>query len=83
MNPKHLRYKFNVLAALRNAGYTPRRIRDEKIIGEQMLQKIREGEMPSWKALEFICEALGLQPGDIIEYIPESKEEQEEDDAIN
>ena len=68
MKPKKLRYKINVLEALKEAGYTSVRIRKEKLIGEQMLQKIRQGEMPSWTVLEKICEILNCQPGDLIEY---------------
>lgn len=78
MDPQNLRYKINVLAALRDAGYSTGRIRKEKIIGEQMVQKIREGKMPSWTVLEFICKTLNLQPGDIIEYVPPEEQEIEE-----
>lgn len=80
MKPKQFRYKINVLAALRDAGYSSGRIRKEKIIGEQMMQKIRQGEMPSWAVLGFICETLNLQPGDIIEYVPDEKTEEVNDD---
>lgn len=69
-----LRYKMNVLSALREAGYTTGRIRSEKIMGEQMLQKIRKGEeMPSWGTIETICKILNCQPGDIVEYVPENE----------
>ena len=70
-----LRYRMNVLAALKQAGYSTGRIRSEKIMGEQMLQKIRQGEeMPSWGTIETICRILNCQPGDIVEYVPENKE---------
>lgn len=75
--PKYLRYKINIIAALRDAGYSSVRIRKEKLIGEQMLQKIRKGEMPSWNVLETLCRILKCQPGDLIEFVPE--EEQEKD----
>lgn len=69
-----LRYRMNVLAALKDAGYSTGRIRNEKIMGEQMLQKIREGtEMPSWGTVETICRLLHCQPGDIVEYVPETE----------
>ncbi|MEI3131515.1 MAG: hypothetical protein V8S92_04460 [Oscillospiraceae bacterium] len=35
-------YKLDVLSALKEAGYNTNRIRKEKLIGEAMLQKIRE-----------------------------------------
>ncbi len=73
-----LRYKMNVLTALKEAGYTTGRIRNEKIMGEQMLQKIRKGdEMPSWGTIETLCKLLNCQPGDIVEYVPEKEEAQD------
>ena len=61
-------YKIDVLSALKEAGYNTNRIRKEKIMGEAMLQKIRSGQMPSWSVLETICDLLGCQPADVIEY---------------
>lgn len=78
MPPTKLRYKINVLNALRDAGYTSGRIRKEHLLGEQMVQKIRKGEMPSWKAVETICEILHCQPGDLVEYVPDQEEEQKQ-----
>lgn len=75
MNPSKLRYRINVLKALKEAGYTSVRLRKERILGEQMLQKIRKGEMPSWTAVEKICGILKCQPGDLIEYLPDEEEE--------
>ena len=68
-----MRYKVEVLAKLKEAGYNTNRIRKEKIIGESMLQKIRSGQMVSWATLETICELLQCQPGDLIEYVSETK----------
>ena len=69
-----IRYKVDVIAALKEAGYNTTRIRKEKIMGEAMLQKIRSGQMVSWATLETICDLLGCQPGDILEYIKEAPE---------
>ncbi len=63
-----MKYKVDVLAALKEAGYNTGTIRKEKIMGEAMLQKIRSGQMVSWATLETICELLNCQPGDLIEY---------------
>ena len=62
-------YKIDVLDALKNAGYTSYRLRQKKIIGEFMLQKIRSGEMMSWGVMDKVCELLSCQPGDIVEYV--------------
>ena len=64
-------YKINVLQALKDAGYNTTKIRKEKIMGEAMLQKLREGQMVSWATLETICALLKCQPGDILKYTSE------------
>lgn len=66
-----MKYKIDVLAALKSAGYSSTRIRNEKIIGQSYLQQLRHGEMVSWKTLETICSLLNCQPGDLIEYVSE------------
>lgn len=67
-------YKMNVLDALKKAGYNTNKIRKEKIMGESMLQKLRQGQMVSWATLETLCELLNCQPADIIEYFPKDAE---------
>ena len=64
-------YKVDLLAVLKEAGYNTNRIRKEKIMGEAMLQKIRNGQMVSWAVLETICDLLNCQPGDLIEFVKE------------
>ena len=63
-----MRYKVDILAALKEKGYNTTRIRRNKIIGEQMLTKIRNGEMCSWAVMCKLCELLQCQPGDLVEY---------------
>ena len=70
-----IRYKVDVIAALKEAGYNTTRIRKEKIMGEAMLQKIRSGQMVSWATLETICDLLGCQPCDLLEYVKEAPED--------
>ena len=61
--------KSDILQKLKDKGYTTSRIRTEKIMGEQMLQKLREGLLPSWGTLDTLCRLLQCQPGDLIEYV--------------
>ena len=68
-----IKYKVDVIAALKEAGYNTTRIRKEKIMGEAMLQKIRSGQMVSWATLETICELINCQPGDLLEYVGNSE----------
>ena len=67
-------YKIDILAKLKEAGYNTNKIRKEKIMGEAMLQKIREGQMVSWATMETLCELLDCQPADLIEYVKEPAE---------
>ena len=64
-----IKYKIDVLTALKQAGYTTTRIRNERLIGQSYLQQIRNGEIVSTACLDKLCELLRCQPGDIIEYI--------------
>ena len=74
-----IKYKKDILAALKEKGYSSTRIRNEKIIGQSYLQQLRHGEMVSWKTIETICRLLNCQPGDLLEYVEvEDKKLQEE-----
>ena len=66
-----IRYKVDIMAALKKKGYSSTRIREEKLIGQSYLQQIRHGEMVSWKTLDTICALLECQPGDLMEYVKE------------
>lgn len=70
-----IKYKIDVLAALKEAGYSTTRIRKENLIGQSYLQQLRHGELVSWKTIETICRLLQCQPGDIVEYQAESEGE--------
>lgn len=79
-----IKYKVDVLAALKERGYSQNRIRNEKLIGQSYLTQLRHGELVSWKTIEIICRLLGCQPGDIVEYIepaPDGAEREENENA--
>ena len=63
-----LKFKVNVLAALKEKGYTTYRIRRERLLSESTVQKLRAGIGVSWDNLEIICKLLQCQPADLIEY---------------
>lgn len=69
-----VRYKIDVMAALKNAGYSTYRLRKEKLIGEATLTRIRSGEMVSWENIATLCRLLDCQIGDIVEYTEEAGE---------
>lgn len=70
-----IKYKFDVLEALKAAGYSSYKLRREKILGERVIQQLREGEFVSWKTIDTLCDLLKCQPGDIVEHIPDSGSE--------
>lgn len=63
-----LKYKVDILAALKVKGYTSYRLINEKLFSSGSVQKLREGEMLSSDGIAKLCELLKCQPGDIIEY---------------
>ena len=70
-----IKYKIDVLRALKNTGFTTYRLRKGKILGEATIQKLREFELVSWENINTICRLLNCQPGDIMEYVQDNKEE--------
>lgn len=63
-----LKYKFDILQALKDAGFNTNRIRKDKLFSESTLQKFRSGEMVHTSNIDTICRLLNCQPGDILEY---------------
>lgn len=63
-----LKFKIDVVEALKQKGFYPQKIRKEKLLSESTMTKLRRGEPVSWENLETICRLLECQPGDIIEY---------------
>lgn len=66
-----LRYKIDVLAALKEKGYNTNKIRTESLLSQSTLQKFRNQKGVSWENLETLCRLLNCQPGDLLEYVPE------------
>lgn len=61
-------YKIDILDTLKKEGYTQTRLRKEKLIGQDAIQKMRKGDMIGINVLATVCELLNMQPGNIIEY---------------
>jgi putative transcriptional regulator len=64
-----LKYRIDVLAALKDKGITTYKLRQEKLLSESTVQKLRAGVGVSWENLETLCALLECQPGDLIEYV--------------
>lgn len=70
-------YKFDVLEALKEAGYNSTRILKEGILSQSAMQKLRENKMVGIKTLEKLCVLLDMQPGNIVKYV-ETEENQKQ-----
>lgn len=66
-----IKYKIDIIQALKNKGYSTYKIRKEKIFNESQLQQMRENKILAQDALNKVCTLLNCQPGDILEYIPD------------
>ena len=61
----------DVLAVLKEAGYSSYRLRKEKLLSESTLQKLRDGIIVSVDVIEQLCVLLNCQPGDLLEHSAE------------
>lgn len=68
-----MRYKIDVLSALKDKGYTTYKIRKDKLLSESTVQKFRKRLPVSWENIETICKLLQCQPNDIMEYVKEEE----------
>ncbi len=73
-----VQYKKDILAELKAAGYSTYKLRKDKLLGESVITQIRNGELVSWANIARLCKMLGCQPGDLIEYVEDAENEQEE-----
>ena len=68
-----IKYKKDIILALKNIGYSTYKIRKEKIFTEGQLQQIRDNKLLTQEALNKVCTLLNVQPGDILEFIPDDE----------
>lgn len=66
-----LRYKIDILSEFKKAGYNTVKIRQEKITGQRQLQEYRNNKV-TMSGILLACQLLRCQPGDILEYIPDT-----------
>ena len=63
-----LKYKIDVLDALKEKGYSSYTLRKEKLLSESTIQKLREGEGVAWDNLDTLCRLLECDISDPLEY---------------
>lgn len=66
-----LRYKIDVLVALKEKGFSTYQLRKDKLLSESTVQKLRAGIGVSWENIETLCRLLDCQPADLMEYVKE------------
>lgn len=67
-----LKYRINIIAEMKKAGYSTVRIRRERIVGESTLQKMRSGDTSiNLESLGAICNILQCQLSDLVEWVPD------------
>ena len=71
-------FKFDMLKALKDKGYTTYQIREKKLLSESTVQKLRKGTPVSWENIEALCRLLKCQPGDLLEYVPDAEPAEKE-----
>ena len=66
-----LKYKIDLVSALKENGYSSYRIRKDNLFGQKTLQDFRNGNVVlSVDCLDKLCRLLKCQPGDLLEYVP-------------
>ena len=70
-----IRFKINILAALKAAGYS-QTVLQREILSKSVVQSLKDGGNITLDSLNKVCVLTGLQPGEILEYkeVPEEKE---------
>ena len=67
-----LKYKDDILLILKQSGYSTYRLRKDRIMGESKIQNIRNN-LVSIETINQLCKLLNCQPGDILEYTPDTQ----------
>lgn len=67
-----VRHDVDVLQLLKNRGYNTGVIRKRRLLGQSTLTTLRHKGRLSMGELEAVCGLLGGQPGDYIEYVPDT-----------
>ena len=64
-----IKYKIDILQALKNKGYNTNYVRKNKLLAEATLQKIRNNDTSlTLKNVDTICQLLNCNLSDILEY---------------
>lgn len=68
----------NILEVLASCGWSTARLQREHQISNGTIIQIRAGKPITTKTIDTICRLCSCQPGDIISYEPDPKEEEQD-----
>ena len=64
-----VRPKAGIMARLKEAGYPATVLRERKLLGEGAMQDLRKQNPVSIHVIARVCNLLGVQPGEVVEYV--------------
>lgn len=67
-----LRFRIDVLSELKKAGVTQANAKISKVLSQAAFGDMRKGKVPGIHSIESICSILKCQPGELIEWVPDS-----------
>ena len=67
-----------LISIFENKGITSYTLKQEKIVGQSAWKKIHGGGHIDTRTIEALCKYLNCQPGDILEYVPDENETDQE-----
>ena len=69
-----IRYKIDVWAALKEKGINYTTNRKHNYFGQRTITEIKQGKVVGVVSLDTLCRLLEIQPGDLLEYVPDEPE---------
>ena len=67
---------YKLLDMLNRSGMTREQLRQKAGLGSATMTKISKGESVTIATIDAICNVLQVQPGDILEWIPDSEQQE-------
>lgn len=65
----------DIIKMLSRKGWSSYRLRNEKILSESIMTRLRNKESITTNTIDKLCELLDCQPGDLIHYVPDEQGE--------
>lgn len=65
----------DIMEMLSRRGWSSYRLRNEKILSESIMTRLRSKESITTNTIDKLCELLDCQPGDLMHYVPDEQGE--------